>query len=131
MKLLEKLKGVKHGEWMLLVAAVGLALALMAGGLGGGADGETPDSEETRLAAVLSRIAGAGRVEVYISTETATEEAVYTFSVQEGTSGARVTGVIIVAEGAGDPAVNIRLAEAARTALGLNASQVSVYVMER
>lgn len=121
MRMFEKLKGVKHVEWIVVLAAAALILFYFS------SDSSTSagaDSDEQRLARVLSQIEGAGAVEVFLSYEEETQS-VYAFSSQ--TSSPRVKGVIIVAEGAGDARVNLRLATAARTALGVDASCISVF----
>ena len=67
-------------------------------------------SLETRLAAALSDIAGAGQVSVFINED------------EEG-----VRGVLVVAEGAGDLAVQTELMRAAMTALDVPAASVEVF----
>lgn len=70
--------------------------------------------EEARLARVLSAMEGAGRVEVAV------------FYTQEEEK-ALPCGAVIVAEGAEDVAVRLRLARAVETLLGIDASQVDVF----
>ena len=71
--------------------------------------GSSPD-EETRIARVLSEIAGAGSVSVTIYTEDS-----------------QPCGAVVVASGAEDIAVRLRLQEAVTTLLGLDSSRVAVY----
>lgn len=71
--------------------------------------GSSPD-EETRIARVLSEIAGAGSVSVTIYTEDS-----------------HPCGAVVVASGAEDIAVRLRLQEAVTTLLGLDSSRVAVY----
>ncbi len=124
MKLLEKIKGIKHFEWILLLAAAGvLFVYFSSGGSGGGAAGD-----EARLAGILSGIDGAGKVEVFISYDEKSD-AVYAFAAQPEREGGVIKGVVIIASGAGDPMVRLKLAEAARVALGVPAANVSVHKM--
>ena len=69
------------------------------------------DEVETRLARVLSQIAGAGQVEVLV--------------MEDGYDGVR--GVLIVADGAAELTVRTELMRAAMTALDVPASSVEVF----
>ena len=69
------------------------------------------DEVETRLARVLSQIAGAGQVEVLV--------------MEDGCDGVR--GVLIVADGAAELTVRTELMRAAMTALDVPASSVEVF----
>ncbi|MGI5900220.1 MAG: hypothetical protein ACOX8S_09920 [Christensenellales bacterium] len=126
MKMFEKLKKIKNGEWILLLFAVGILLVYFSSG-GSGASG---NADEARLAKVLSGIEGAGNVQVFISYNEQ-EGSVYAFSSDEKKTEGSIKGVVIVASGAGDAAVRLRLAEAARVALGVDAAAVSVYKMDK
>ena len=64
----------------------------------------------SRIARVLSEIAGAGSVSVTIYTEDS-----------------HPCGAVVVASGAEDIAVRLRLQEAVTTLLGLDSSRVAVY----
>lgn len=74
---------------------------------------------EQRLGDVLSLIDGAGSVRTFITWESG-----------EGAAGDAVRGVIIVAEGAEDIAVQMELRRAARVALHISAQQVEVFAMK-
>ena len=115
---IKKLRGVKNIK--LIAAAFILAAALLIYSTVAGAvserrgDAETAavmNDEEQRLAAVLSGIDGAGSVETMIS---------------RGTEG-EITGVLVIAEGAEDITVMLRLMSAAATALGVDRKLVDVY----
>ncbi len=117
----KKLRGVKNIK--LIAAAFILAAALLIYSTVAGAvserrgDAETAavmNDEEQRLAAVLSGIDGAGSVETMIS---------------RGTEG-EITGVLVIAEGAEDITVMLRLMSAAATALGVDRKLVDVYSMK-
>jgi len=78
--------------------------------------------EEARIAATLSQISGAGeaRVSIYYA------ETAGTFGKEEK----KPMGAVIVARGAGQMEVKLRLLRAAETLLGLSASRVEVFAME-
>lgn len=118
---IKKLRGVKNIK--LIAAAFILAVALLiystvAGAVserrGGAETAAVMNDEEQRLAAVLSGIDGAGSVETMIS---------------RGTEG-EITGVLVIAEGAEDITVMLRLMSAAATALGVDRKLVDVYSMK-
>ena len=118
---IKKLRGVKNIK--LIAAAFILAAALLIYSTVAGAvserrgDAETAavmNDEEQRLAAVLAGIDGAGSVETMIS---------------RGTEG-EITGVLVIAEGAEDITVMLRLMSAAATALGVDRKLVDVYSMK-
>jgi len=107
----------KKGLWL------GCALFLLAAALmlsGGETTGAT--QQEKRIAQVLSAMDGAGKVEVAL------------FYAQEagafGASASAPTGAVVVAEGAEDMAVRLKLIRAVRTLLSLPESAVDVFVME-
>lgn len=102
---------------------LGCALVLLAAALmlsGNETTGAT--QQEKRIAQVLSAMDGAGKVEVAL------------FYAQEagafGASASVPTGAVVVAEGAEDMAVRLKLIRAVRTLLSLPESAVDVFVME-
>lgn len=82
---------------------------------------ENMTQEERRISHTLSQIAGAGRVRVTIY-----------YSENSGAfgSGKSCVGAVAVSEGAGDIGVRLRLTEAIKTLLGLEAEAVVVLKME-
>lgn len=102
----------------LIISAIIIALALII--YSGVSEKKTEevstvmDEEETRLSKVLSSIEGAGQVEVMIVRE-------------DGV----VTGVLVVAEGAKDIGVMLKLLDATSTVMGVDKSVVEVYQMEQ
>ena len=102
----------------LVISAIIIALALIIySGVGEKKTEEVRavmDEEETRLSKVLSSIEGAGQVEVMIVRE-------------DGV----VTGVLVVAEGAKDIGVMLKLLDATSTVMGVDKSVVEVYQMEQ
>lgn len=115
---MEKLRGVRHIEWALLVGALAAVLLLVSGPQDG--SGETRTGLEQRMEAVLSSIAGAGEVRVLVN------QAETAFA----TSGAAVTGVLVVAEGAGDMRVMLELQQAVRALLGVETEQIEILTMK-
>ena len=71
---------------------------------------------------MLAQIAGAGRVRVVLYAE---EEA-----QSFGQSRQKIVGAVLVSDGAGDPAVRIRLLQAAQTLFALPANSIEIFQME-
>ena len=104
-KFQELLKGARHLELILAVVAVPVNLLQTATGR------QWQGSElENRLSAILSRIDGAGTVEVMI-TEDAQGEA---------------QGILVVADGAEDLGIYLRLQYAVQSLLGVETSRIEI-----
>jgi len=112
--------------------------------------------EQQQLEQILSKIKGAGKVQVLITYETTTEmvpayDSDSTTSNSNGTQNAtesqrpatgssgtivlterrpKILGVVVVAEGASDMGVKLMLSQAVQTSLGVPASKVEVFVMK-
>lgn len=71
------------------------------------------DEDETRLASILQTLEGVGRVETMITREDD-----------------RIVGILVIAEGAEDIAVRLRLLSAVTTAMGVDKQIVDVYTMK-
>lgn len=99
---------LKKDGWILAALLFCVALCLM---LGTSAD--EGSSEESRISRVLSAIQGAGTVEVAVYYEDTVP-----------------CGAVVVAEGAGDVAVQLRLLSAVTTLLGINQDRVAIYERE-
>lgn len=99
---------LKKNGWILAALLFCVALCLMLG-----VQGEGASTEESRISRVLSAIDGAGAVEVAVY---------YEESVP--------CGAVVVAEGAGDVAVQLRLVSAVTTLLGINQDRVAIYERE-
>ena len=132
----EKMGREKVTQWAALLLALGLAGSLLfSGSWGAGVLTEQPqdsgaqgDALETRRAAVLSRLEGAGQVEVVIHyAQTVSTSAWPQESAQE--TGEPV-GVVVVAEGADNLRVRLELAQAVQTLLRLEAESVEVFAMD-
>lgn len=108
--MLDKLKSLRRPE-LLLAAAVLAAGALLLGGRAAGGE----SALEARMARVFSQVEGAGRVSVLLN---------------RASDGQRVTGAVIVAEGADDLRVLLELQRAAKALLGLELEAVEVLDME-
>ena len=102
---------LRKDGWLVAALLFVVALCLALGAMETRAPSQT--SEEARLSRVLSAMAGAGTVDVAVYYDEAVP-----------------CGAVIVADGAGDAAVRIRLAGAVTTLLGLDASRVAVYERE-
>ena len=112
-----KLRGVKNIQIIVAILIIAVALIIYSNVLGNkksSANVSTSASvmtdEEMRLASVLKTIDGAGDVSVMITK-----------------NGETVVGVIVIAEGAKDISVRLRLLDATATALGIEKSIVNVY----
>ena len=99
---------LKRDGWILAALLGCLLLYLLIG-----TQETSASTEEGRISRVLSTIEGAGRVELAVCYENALP-----------------CGAVIVADGAGDMAVQLRLVSAVRTLLGLTADRISVYERE-
>lgn len=99
---------LKKDGWILAALLFCVALCLMLGAQEG-----SSSTEESRISRVLSAIDGAGRVEVAVYYEEAVP-----------------CGAVIVADGAGDVAVQLRLLSAVTTLLGVNQERVAIYERE-
>ena len=113
----------RTGLWLAGAFAVLALLAALLGDDGG--DQGQPSREEKRMAQVLSAIEGAGDVEVALFYSTESQRA-----FASGARASKPTGAVVVAQGAEDVAVRLKLIRAARTLLGLPENAVDVFVME-
>lgn len=115
---LEKLRGARHIEWALIAFALAAALLVASEPR---EQAEPGGSElERRMEAVLSGVKGAGEVRVLVNrAETAFASA-----------DTPVTGVLVVAEGAGDVRVALELQRAVRALLGVEAEQIEILTLE-
>lgn len=98
---------LKKDGWILAALLFCMALCLMLGAQ------DSASTEESRISRVLSAIDGAGQVEVAVYYEEAIP-----------------CGAVIVADGAGDVSVQLRLLSAVTTLLGVNQERVAIYERE-
>ena len=115
----ERLMGMKGTSFAALLLCCLLALVLVPGA---SREISGMTEEEERMAATLSKIAGAGEVRVSIYYEE--------IGSGFGQQPKNPAGVVIVARGAEDIQVRLRLFRAAETLLGLPPARVEVFSME-
>ncbi len=149
----------KKYKYVLLILAVGIVLMLIPG-----RNKEAPTSqpepstsvfadERSSLEKILSRIDGAGKVELLL-TYAAGETTIYQVDEDQSDSGVRLEtvvitdgnraenglvsqirapeylGAVVVCQGGNDPAVKLAIAEAVADATGLRMDQISVLKMK-
>lgn len=99
---------LKKDGWILAALLFCVAMCLMLG-----LQSEAASTEESRISRVLSAIDGAGTVEVAVYYEDTLP-----------------CGAVVVADGAGDVAVQLRLISAVTTLLGIQQDRVAIYERE-
>lgn len=99
---------LKKDGWIIAALLFCVALCLMLG-----TDTDETSAGESRISRVLSTIQGAGMVEVAVYYEDTIP-----------------CGAVVVADGAGDVAVQLRLLSAVTTLLGINQDRVAIYERE-
>jgi stage III sporulation protein AG len=145
---------ISRYRYVLIVVAVGLILMLLPGG-------STPKQEQpqqiqeteadfaTELAEILSKIKGAGKVEVMLTTAQGQETCYQTDRRGEDQSTVTITdsarnetglirqvnpptylGAIIVCQGGDDPGVRLAIVESVAKVTGLGADRISVMKMK-
>ena len=100
---------LKAARWLELTIAAGLICILLVLALGSGS-GDAASKEEVRMQRILSRIEGAGRVSVRIS--------------EDGSGGC--AGVVVVASGAEDVGVMLRLQRAVQALTDLDLDRIEI-----
>lgn len=119
--LLQRLTAVRGSQWLwLLLAAALLVWTLLPQGSGQSGSGMT--DQEQRVAAVLSAIEGVGQVRVVVYADEVSDSF--------GKTSAQPRGAVVVAQGADDLAVRLRLTAAARALLQLPANAIEIFPME-
>ena len=117
---LDRLRGARSVEWALL--AVGLAAGLLLLTRAESMPGAASTPLEARMESVLSCVAGAGRVRVLVHSK----EDAAAFDA----ASAPASGVIVVAEGAGNVRVELELLEAVRALLGVDSERIEILAMK-
>lgn len=82
------------------------------------------ESVEAQLEYVLSAMEGVGNVKVMISTEH-TQSTLFGTENQQG----NVTGVVVVAQGAGNPVVDARISDAIKALFSIDVHKISIVKM--
>ena len=110
----KKLAGIKNLKIMIVAVIIAIGLIIYSG-VGDFQPSEVTymDDEETRLATTLSQIEGVGEVKTMITR-----------------NGDEISGVLVIAEGAENISVMLKLLDATSTAMGVDKSIVEVYQME-
>lgn len=114
---LDRLRGARYIEWILLAMAAAAAVLLLTGSPRGGEAGRT--ELEARMESVLSCVHGAGKVRVLVHSGETTA----------AFAQAAEPGVVVVAEGAEDIRVALELERAVRALLGVSAGQIEILDM--
>ncbi len=124
-----KEKGSKYLIWIL----VGLLILVMAIPTGtqknesvSQINQEETASLEAQLEYVLSAMEGVGNVKVMISTEN-TKETLFGTENSKG----NVTGVVVVAQGAGNPVVDARISDAIKALFSIDVHKISIVKMTK
>ena len=120
--LLKKIKGIKNIRLIAAIFIIAVALLIYSSvatnnavrDASGTESAYGMDQEESRLASVLEGLEGVGRVQTMI-TRSGDDE---------------IVGVIVIAEGAEDIGVRLRLLSAVTTAMGVDKQIVNVYTMK-
>lgn len=152
-----KIKSIKHWEiyLALVLVAVVLLAVFISGDFSSKKNIKTADDNsyicqmEHKIVSVVERIEGCGKATVAISYDS-DEEKVYAYETETITSGdtvkqtsnivyvkgeplviktltPNILGVVIVAEGADNPVIKMKITEAVITLLGVDSSKVQVF----
>ena len=109
LKTWEKIKGIKNIKIIALIFIIAISLIIYSSVATSKQTEKTFQNEdELRLASILSSIDGAGEVETMISK-----------------SSGEIVGVLVIADGANNPIVRLRLLSATASALGVDSDTVS------
>lgn len=119
--IVKKIKGIKNIRIITAIFIIAVALLIYSSVATGNAAGTASsdeqstemDEDESRLASILEGLEGVGRVETMITREDDT-----------------IVGILVIAEGAEDIAVRLRLLSAVTTAMGVDKQIVNVYTMK-
>ena len=109
-----KIMAVKNLRIMVVAIIIAVGLIIYSDiGMTETTQTSTMDEEEIRLATVLSNIDGVGEVKTMITR-----------------NGSEISGVLVIAEGAENISVMLKLLDATATVMGVDKSIVEVYQME-
>ncbi len=119
--IVKKIKGIKNIRIIAAIFIIAVALLIYSSVATGNAartassdeQSAEMDEDESRLASILEGLEGVGRVETMITREDDT-----------------IVGILVIAEGAEDIAVRLRLLSAVTTAMGVDKQIVNVYTMK-
>lgn len=119
--IVKKIKGIKNIRIIAAIFIIAVALLIYSSVATKNATTNTSstvgsaemDEDESRLAAILEGLEGVGEVETMITR-----------------SDGEIVGILVIAEGAEDIAVRLRLLSAVTTAMGVDKQIVNVYTMK-
>lgn len=119
--IIKKIKGIKNIRIIAAIFIIAVALLIYSSVATKNAATNTSstvgsaemDEDESRLAAILEGLEGVGEVETMITR-----------------SDGEIVGILVIAEGAEDIAVRLRLLSAVTTAMGVDKQIVNVYTMK-
>lgn len=119
--IVKKIKGIKNIRIIAAIFIIAVALLIYSSVATKNAATNTSstvgsaemDEDESRLAAILEGLEGVGEVETMITR-----------------SDGEIVGILVIAEGAEDIAVRLRLLSAVTTAMGVDKQIVNVYTMK-
>lgn len=119
--IVKKIKGIKNIRIITAIFIIAVALLIYSSVATGNAartassdeQSTEMDEDESRLASILEGLEGVGRVETMITREDDT-----------------IVGILVIAEGAEDITVRLRLLSAVTTAMGVDKQIVNVYTMK-
>ena len=131
---IDKIFGDKKGNTIIyILLAVGILMLIMSSSLTGSVTPkEAPEllscSLSKQTEKILSEIKGVGSVSVMISyAEDDTEGKEGMFSTTQENTNSTVQGVLIVADGGGNPSVREKIMRAAKAALGVESHKIEVF----
>lgn len=133
MQELKKLLKKRNNRVMLVIFIIGTVIIIVSlffdtSGKQSNTSVECNDGEEARLCEILSKISGVGDVEIMITYEESVEgNSMASYGKSEKLI--KPKGVIIVADGAEDTNVRVKLKEAAAAVIGVGANRVCVFQM--
>jgi stage III sporulation protein AG len=123
-----RLRSLKKSDWI-VIGLIGVLLLILAIPTGQGKDNIFADNDsanaaydniyaselEARLVNILSQMEGVGEVSVMITADES--------------DSAKITGVVVVAEGGGDPNVAVQISDAVMTLFKVEAHRIKVIKM--
>ena len=126
---------IKNKQTVLIIFIIGVIIMLTAGAFAPQSEKQSAESVgnydycrrlEENLTGILSEMKGVGRVRVMITPEVETDSGNTLFQSGKKTEISDIKGVVIAAEGAGDPKVNEKIYYAAKAALNIGGSRIAV-----
>lgn len=126
---------IKNKQTVLIIFIIGVIIMLTAGAFAPQSEKQAAETVgnydycrrlEENLTEILSEMKGVGRVRVMITPEAEENSASSIFQSGKKTEISDIKGVVIAAEGAGDPKINEKIYYAAKAALNIGGSRIAV-----